>query len=103
MSGGRALLVTLAAVAAVCLLAGTPTVAASAQSDGENATTEANVSADVDAAVDETGEVATLESYADRTLGQYLGGVGVGLGVGLCIGGVVMYQLQSRRIEETFE
>lgn len=94
-----AVLVVVALVAAVVAAGGS--VAAAAQEETE--TTSENVSKSVDAAKETNDSASALEQLADATLVQYLGGIGIGLGVGLCIGGVAMYELQSRRIEETFE
>lgn len=99
---GRSRVLALVVVALVAtVVAAGGSVAAAAQE--ETGTTSENVSASVDAAKETNARASALEPLADATLVQYLGGVGIGLGVGLCIGGVAMYELQSRRIEETFE
>jgi hypothetical protein len=92
--------VVVALVAAVVAAGGS--VAAAAQDDTATTTSE-NVSASVDDAKEVNARVSALQGLVDSTAVQYLGGIGIGLGVGLCVGGVVMYELQSRRIEETFE
>ncbi|MFC6955184.1 hypothetical protein [Halorubellus litoreus] len=93
--------VILACLVLGCLvLAGAGAVTATVQSEE---TTTSNVSASVDAAQEQNARVSTLAALADGTVVQYLAGIGLGAGVGLCIGGVVMYELQSRRIEDTFE
>lgn len=94
-----ATVVVVALVAAMVAAGGS--VAAAAQED--SGTTSGNVSASVDAAKETNARVSAVEALADGTVVQYLGGLGIGLGVGLCIGGVAMYELQSRRIEDTFE
>lgn len=100
--GGRSRAVAIVVVAlAAAVIAGGGSVAAAAQE--ETGTSSENVSASVDAAKETNARVSTLEAFADATVVQYLGGIGIGLGVGLCIGGVAMYELQSRRIEDTFE
>ena len=57
----------------------------------------------VDDAVDRTERVAELESLAEQSLLQYLGGGGIGLGLGIVVGSVVMYRVQKSRIDETYE
>lgn len=96
----RVLALVVVALVAAAIAAG-GSVAAAAQE--ETGTTTTNVSASVDAAKDANARVSALEALADATVVQYMGGLGIGLGVGLCVGGVAMYELQSRRIEETFE
>lgn len=70
---------------------------------GVGSTAAAQEPTSVDDAVDRTDDVATLESFADRTLTQYLGGAGIGLGIGLVVGSVVVYRIQKSRIAETYE
>ncbi|WP_323676775.1 hypothetical protein [Halorubellus sp. PRR65] len=97
--GGMGMVV--AAVVVVCLvLAGSGVVAAGVQSEE---TTTSNVSSSVDAAQAQNDRVSSLAGLADGTVVQYLAGIGLGAGVGLCLGGIVMYEHQSRRIEDTFE
>lgn len=99
---GRSRAVALVVVAlAVAVVVAGGSVAAAAQE--ETGTTTTNVSASVDAAKETNARISALDALADATVVQYLGGLGIGLGVGLCIGGVAMYELQSRRIEDTFE
>lgn len=70
---------------------------------GVGGTVAAQDGANVADAVDRTERVAELESLADRSLLQYLGGGGIGLGLGIVLGSVVVYRIQKSRIDETYE
>jgi hypothetical protein len=83
----------LIGVVFVCLL----TVA------GIGGTAAAQDGASVADAIDRTERVAELESLAERSLLQYLGGGGIGLGLGIVLGSVVVYRIQKSRIDETYE
>lgn len=54
-------------------------------------------------AIDRTDRVAELESLAEQSVLQYLGGGGIGLGLGIVLGSVVVYRIQKSRIDETYE
>ncbi|MFD1645830.1 hypothetical protein [Haloarchaeobius litoreus] len=70
---------------------------------GVGGTVAAQDGANVADVVDRTERVAELESLADRSLLQYLGGGGIGLGLGIVLGSVVVYRIQKSRIDETYE
>ncbi|WP_256301400.1 hypothetical protein [Haloarchaeobius salinus] len=59
--------------------------------------------ASVDDAVERTERIAEMESLAEQSLLQYLGGGGIGLGLGIVFGSVVVYRIQKSRIDGTYE